>query len=332
MKALISSEPGGPETLTIADLPDPEPGPGEVLIDVHAAGVNYPDTLIIRDLYQARPERPFVPGNEVAGIVAALGEGVENLAVGDHVAGFVGTTGGFATKAVAPALSMVKVRQFSLETAASFLLTYGTSHHALKDRAALKEGETLFILGAAGGVGSAAIELGVAMGAKVIAGVSSAEKADFARDLGAHETIVYPRGTFSDETRKAFTKAIKDASGGKGVDVIYDAVGGEYAESAFRAIAWEGRYLVVGFPAGIPKLPLNLPLLKGASVIGVFFGAATEANPEQYQTNLKELLDMAEKGIVRPRVTETFPLAEGAKAFSKLEAREATGKLVITMV
>ena len=331
MKALVSTTPGGPETLEFTDAPDPAPGPGHVLIDVKAAGVNFPDTLVIRDLYQFKPPRPFVPGNEVAGVVAALGDGVEGLAVGDRVAGLIGVSGGYATKAVAPAGSLSTIGDLPFETAAGLVMTYGTSYHALKDRGGLKSGETLFVLGAAGGVGSAAVELGKAMGARVVAGVSSEEKAAFAREIGADEAIVYPKGELDRDAQKALSAAIKDTCGKGGANVIYDAVGGDYAEPAVRALGWEGRYLVVGFPAGIPKIPLNLTLLKGSQIIGVFYGGEMQANPARIKANLEELIAMASDGRINPRVTETFPLAQGAEALKKLENRNATGKLVLTM-
>ena len=331
MKALVSTAPGGPETLELTENPDPLPGPGLVLVDVKAAGVNFPDTLIIRDLYQFKPPRPFVPGNEVAGVVAALGNDVEGLAVGDRVAGLIGVSGGYATKALSPAAALVKIGDLPFETAAGLVMTYGTSYHALKDRGGLKEGETLFVLGAAGGVGSAAVELGKAMGARVVAGVSSEEKAAFAREIGADEAIVYPKGVLDRDAQKALSAAIKDACGKGGANVIYDAVGGDYAEPAVRALGWEGRYLVVGFPAGIPKIPLNLTLLKGSQIIGVFYGGEMQANPARIKANLEELIAMASDGRINPRVTETFPLAQGAEALKKLENRTATGKLVLTM-
>lgn len=331
MKAVMSEVPGGPDTLNIADLPDPEPGPGQVQLEVKAAGVNFPDTLIIRDLYQFKPPRPFVPGNEVAGVVTALGDGVTDLKPGGRVAGLIGISGGFATKAVSPATALIPIGDLPFAEAAALIMTYGTSYHGLKDRAQLREGETLFILGAAGGVGSAAIELGLAMGAKVVAGVSSEEKAQFAKEIGAQETLIYPKGELDRDAQKALSAAIKSACGGKGPDVIYDSVGGNYAEAAFRAIGWGGRFLVVGFPAGIPNIALNLPLLKGASVMGVFFGGMMQAEPAKYRRNLEELVAMAAKGTITPRVTETFALKDTATALTMLETREATGKQVLVM-
>lgn len=329
MKAVISEQPGGPETLKVVTQDTPTPGAGHVLVEIHAAGVNFPDTLIIRDLYQFKPPRPFVPGNEIAGIVTALGDGVTTLKEGDRVAGLIGISGAYATHAVAPAPTLSRIGELPFETAAAMIMTYGTSYHALKDRAALKNGETLLVLGAAGGVGSAAIELGKVMGGRVVAAVSSEEKASFCKEIGADETIIYPQGEMDKVAKKDLSAALKVACGGQGADVIYDAVGGDYAEPAFRSIARNGRYLVVGFPAGIPALPLNLPLLKNAQIVGVFFGGEMQANPALISANMQDLARMAATGQITPRITETFPLEGAAAALTRLEAREATGKLVI---
>ena len=331
MKALMSVTAGGPETLEIRELEDAAPGPGHVALKIEAAGVNFPDTLIIRDLYQFKPPRPFIPGNEAAGTIEAVGDGVEGLKVGDRVAGLIGISGAFATRAVVPAPALYKIGDLPAAKAAGMVMTHGTSFHALQDRGTLKSGETLLVLGAAGGVGSAAIELGKAMGAKVVAAVSSEEKAAFARDLGADETVIYPTGALDKDAKKELSAAFKSACGGKGADVIYDAVGGDYAEPAFRSIAWGGRFLVVGFPAGIPSLPLNLPLLKGADIVGVFFGGMMQAEPARHRKNMEALVTMAAEGKISPRITETFQLENAAQALVKLEARQATGKLVIEM-
>lgn len=330
MKAMMSHEAGGPETLRLTETATPAPGPGQVLIAVKAAGVNFPDTLIIRDLYQFRPARPFAPGGEVAGVIEAVGDGVSGLAAGDRVlAG--GINGGFATHFVANAASTHKIPDaMPYEEAAAFMLTYGTSHYALKDRGRIKTGDTLFILGAAGGVGAAAIELGKAFGAKVVAGVSSAEKAAFCRDLGADETLVYPRELDRD-SQKALSGEIKRLCGGDGADIVYDAVGGDYAEPALRALAWDGRFLVVGFPAGIPKIPLNLTLLKSCQIVGVFWGAFTMREPKRNAEHVAELFRFYGEGKIRPRVTATFPLADAAKALDLLQQRKATGKVVLTI-
>jgi len=334
MKSVLSHEPGGPETLRLTEQPTPTPGSGEVLIAVKAAGVNFPDTLIIRDLYQFKPPRPFAPGGEVAGVVEAVGDGVAGVAPGDRVLAN-GVNGGYSTHFLAPEAQVVKIPDaMPFEEAAAFLLTYGTSQYALKDRAGLKPDEVLFILGAAGGVGAAAIELGKAMGAKVIAGVSSEEKAAFARELGADETLVYPRDLDKDAQR-ALSKEIKALAGKlgrpEGADVVYDAVGGDYAEPAVRALGWEGRFLVVGFPAGIPKLPLNLTLLKSCQVVGVFWGAFTMRDPARNAQNIRELFNLYGEGKIRPRVTATFPLDQAAEALRLIEERKVQGKAVLTV-
>ena len=330
MKALMSVVPGGPDTLELRELPTPEPGPNEVLVEVAAAGVNFPDTLIIRDLYQYKPDRPFAPGAEIAGVVAAVGDGVSAFKPGDRVAALPGSSGGFATHVICPAHSVMPIPpSLPFEQAAGFALTYGTSHYALKVRGQAKKEETLFILGAAGGVGSAAIELGKAMGLRVVAGVSSPSKADFCRELGADEVVVYSRDLDRDG-QKALSQEIKAACGG-GADIVYDAVGGDYAEPALRAMNWEGRYLVVGFPAGIPKLPLNLTLLKSCQVIGVFWGAAIRRDPEATVEWFAEIHKWIAEGKLNPRITARYPLAEGAKALEALESRTAMGKIVLTM-
>jgi len=330
MKSLMSVTVGGPETLELTEATTPQPGEGEVLIEVKAAGVNYPDTLIIRDLYQFKPPRPFTPGTEVSGTVAAIGDGVKHVDIGDDVFAIMMQNGGFATHAIAKQHEVMRLPEgMSYEQAAAFMMTYGTSYYALKDRAHLQEGESLFILGAAGGVGSAAIEPAKAMGAKVIAGVSSDEKAEFCKSLGADETIVYPRELDKDGQR-ALSKEIKQVAGGDGVHVAYDAVGGTYAEPALRAMAWEGRYLVVGFPAGIPAPPLNLTLLKSCQIVGVFWGAAVMRDPAGHAKNVGELCDLFQAGKISPRVTKSFSLDDGAAALTHLESRAATGKVVIT--
>ncbi|NEX92521.1 NADPH:quinone oxidoreductase family protein [Caulobacter sp. 17J65-9] len=331
MKAILSTAPGGPETLVLTDLPDPTPGPGEVVVAVRACGINYPDTLIIEDKYQFRPERPFAPGGEIAGVVEALGEGVSGLSVGQRVIAVPGW-GGLAEKMVVRAEACVPFPDsVPFDEAAAFLLTYATSHHALKDRAKLAAGETLLVLGAAGGVGLAAIELGKAMGARVIAAVSSEEKAEFAKAHGADAAVVYPRGPFDAEAKKALGALFKDAVGPNGADVIYDPVGGDYSEAALRAIAWEGRHLVVGFPAGIPKLPLNLTLLKACQVVGVFWGAFAAREPKRHADNVRELFGMYAAGKIKPEVSERFPLARAGEAIKRLARREALGKLVVTV-
>ncbi len=328
MQALLSVAPGGPETLELTTLPDPEPGKGELLIGVKAAGVNFPDTLIIRDLYQMKPPRPFAPGGEIAGEVLALGEVVSGFDIGDRVLALTGS-GGFATHLKIPAATAIKFPDtMPFEDAACFLFTYGTSYHALKDRAALQPGETLLVLGAAGGVGSAAIELGKAMGARVIAAVSSTEKAEFCRQIGADDSIIYPRELDKD-AQKAFASEIKGIAGPNGVDVVYDAVGGPCAEPALRSMAWQGRYLVVGFPAGIPDIPLNLPLLKGCQIVGVFWGASVFKNPNGHAENVSELFGLYGKEQIKSRISARFPLERAPEALELLSQRSALGKVVL---
>jgi NADPH2:quinone reductase len=331
MKALLSQAPGGPETLSVADLPDPAPGKGQVRVAVKACAINYPDVLIIEDKYQFKPQRPFAPGGEIAGTIEALGEGVTGWQIGDRVVAVTGH-GGLVEKLAVDAARLFRLpegRNFA--EGAALLLTYATTIHALLDRGHLKAGQTLLILGAAGGVGLAAIELGKAFGARVVAAVSSEEKAEAARAAGADETLVYPRAPFDKEQSKALSEAFKAAVGPKGADVIYDPVGGDYAEPALRAIGWEGRYLVVGFPAGIPKLPLNLTLLKSCDVCGVFWGAFAARDPQANQAHVEHLFRLWEEGKIAPRVTETFALEDGGKAIAKMAARQAIGKLVVTL-
>ncbi|MEN9856078.1 MAG: hypothetical protein RLZZ157_1204 [Pseudomonadota bacterium] len=329
MKALLSIAPGLPDTLVLTDLPQPVAGKGEVVLDVKAVGVNFPDTLIIQDLYQFKPQRPFAPGGEVSGIVASVGEGVSGLAVGDRVIGSTGW-GGMAEKLALAAERCIPIPDnMPFDEAAAFIMTYGTSHYALKDRASLKAGETLLVLGAAGGVGLAAVELGKAMGARVIAACSSQDKVDVAIAHGADAGVVYPKGPFDKAGKKALADLFKEACGSKGADVIYDAIGGDYAEASVRAIGWEGRFLVVGFAAGIPALPLNLTLLKSCQIIGVFWGAFVARNPAANAANVAELLGLYAAGKIKPHVSARFPLAQGADAIQHLMDRKATGKVVI---
>jgi NADPH2:quinone reductase len=329
MKAMLSHEPGGPETLKLTEMDAPEPGKGQVRIRIRAAGLNFPDTLIIKDMYQMKPPRPFAPGGEVAGEIEALGEGVSTLAVGDRVLAMSGF-GGFATHLCIDAGRVMKIPDaMPFDEASCLVLTYGTSHHALKNRAEIQPGESLLILGAAGGVGAAAIELGKAAGARVIAAVSSEEKAQFCRDLGADETIIYTRDMDSRDAQKAFSEQIKKAAGGDGVDVVYDAVGGAYAEPAVRALAWNGRFLVVGFPAGIPKIPLNLTLLKGCQIVGVFWGAHTLREPKKHAENMSDLFRMYKDGQIKPRISARFPLEKAADALNLMMDRKVQGKVVL---
>ena len=330
MKAMLSTVSGGPESLILTELEPPAPAKDEVLISVKAAGVNFPDTLIIQDLYQIKPQRPFAPGGEISGIVEAIGNGVSGFNVGDRVLAIPGF-GGFVTHICVHANKVIKIPDnMPFEEAACFIFTYGTSHYALRDRANLRSGDTLLISGAAGGVGAAAIEVGKAIGAKVIAAVSSQEKANFCKSIGADDTIIYPREMDRD-AQKALSASIKEAAGPKGVDVVYDAVGGDYAEPFLRAMAWNGRFLVVGFPAGIPKIPLNLTLLKSCQIVGVFWGAFTMRDPAQHERYLAELFEMYQNGQVKPRITERFALEDAAKALSYVAERRALGKVVLTV-
>ncbi len=331
MKALLSVAPGGPDTLELKDVDLPVPGPGEVRIRVRACGVNFPDALMIEDKYQFRPERPFAPGGEVAGEIDAVGDGVSDLKTGDRVIGMVGW-GGMAEQVVTRAVKCAPIPDgMPDDEAAAFIFTYGTSHHALRQRAALGAGDTLLVLGAAGGVGLAAVELGKAMGARVVAAASSEEKVALAKARGAEVGVVYPRGPFDKDGAKALAQQFKDACGEHGADVVYDAVGGDYAEAALRAIAWEGRFLVVGFPAGIPRIPLNLALLKGCQIVGVFWGSFTEREPQANAANIRELCEFYAAGKIRPHVSARYPLAEGGRGIRDLAERRALGKIVITI-
>ena len=329
MKALLSKAPGGPDTLVFEDLPEPQPGPGEVRIKVAACGINFPDSLIIEDRYQVRPTRPFSPGAEVSGVIDAVGDGVTGYQVGQRVIGSA-AFGGLAEQLVVSAtrcLPMPKAMPF--ETAAAFTMTYGTSYHALKQRGRLKAGETLLVLGAAGGVGLAAVEIGKAFGARVVAAASSAEKAQMAEAHGADASLIYPPGPFDKDARKALSAQFKDALESEGAHVIYDPVGGDYAEAALRAIAWEGRFLVVGFPAGIPNLPLNLTLLKGCDVCGVFWGAFVARDPRAHQQNVADLMALYADGKLQPEVSQVYAFDEARDAIMALAERRALGKVVV---
>lgn len=331
MKALLSHEPGGAEKLRLTEVPDPVAGPGELLVRVRAAAINYPDVLIIEDKYQFRPQRPFAPGGEIAGEVEAVGDGVSGWKPGDRLIAVPGH-GGLAEKIVIPAVAAIPLPAGrSFEEGAALLLTYATSIHALYDRGRLQAGDTLLVLGAAGGVGLAAVELGKAKGARVIAAVSSAAKAEAAKAAGADSTIVYPQGPFDRNGQKALAQLFKDAVEPDGANVIYDPVGGDYAEPALRCIAWEGRYLVVGFPAGIPKLPLNLTLLKSCDVCGVFWGAFAARNPKANAAHVAELFRLWEEGRIGPKVSATYPLERGGDAIAAMAGRRVIGKVVVTI-
>ena len=323
MRAVLCEQFGPPETLVVKEVPDPVPGAGEVVVDVAGCGVNFPDVLIIQDKYQFKPELPFSPGGEIAGTVRSVGAGVDGLAVGDRVIATLGW-GGMAEQVVVPAASAIPVPDgVDLVHAAGFLLAHGTSHYALADRGRLQAGETLLVLGAAGGVGLAAVELGALLGARVIAAASTDEKLELCRRQGAAELINY--------STEDLRGRIKELTDGRGVDVCYDPVGGAFSEPALRSMAWNGRFLVVGFAAGdIPKIPLNLPLLKGCSVVGVFWGAFTGREPERNAANLRLLLDWLAEGKLAPHVSATFPLDQAAAAIEELAERRATGKVVVT--
>jgi NADPH2:quinone reductase len=332
MKALMSTKVGEPEDLTLQDVEAPAATGDNVVVSVKAVGVNYPDVLMLADRYQFKPVRPFAPGGEVAGVVSAIGPDVTSLKPGDRVIGSVGW-GGMAEEIAVSSQRARKIPDsMPFDEAAAFMMTYGTSHYALKDRASLKPGETLLVLGAAGGVGVAAVELGKAMGARVIAAVSSPEKLAFAKACGADDGILYPLDLDERDRdgAKAFSEAIKKAGGG-GVDVIYDAVGGAYAEPALRALNWDGRFLVIGFPAGIPKMPLNLTLLKSCQIVGVFWGAFTARDPKANEDNIAALFDLYESGQIKPRISAHFPLERGGEAIRLLADRKALGKVVVTI-
>ncbi len=323
MQAWFCEQTTGVDDLVWKEVPTPLPGEGEVLIEIEAASLNFPDLLIIQNKYQLKPALPFIPGSEYAGIVRAVGAKVSTLSVGSRVACLNGT-GGFGTHTIAPeSLCLPLDPKFTPEEAASFIMTYATSHHALIDRGALKAGETVLVLGAAGGVGSAAIQIAKAVGSRVIAATSSEEKCAVAKALGADECINYSTGNFREQ--------IKTLTHGLGPNVIYDPVGGDLAEAAFRSIAWRGRYLVVGFAAGsIPSLPLNLMLLKGASVVGVFWG---DYSRREYQSNramLSELSKWYVEGKIKPLIDTVYDLSDLKKAYAQMSTRGVKGKLVLT--
>lgn len=322
MNAVLCTEFGGPDLLSFGEIDDPVPASSQVVVEVKSASMNFPDLLTIRGMYQIRPEPPFVPGFEAAGVVSAVGDDVTNLVPGDRVAAF-GIVGAFAERWAVDARACVELPDdVSYDTGAAITVAYGTSYHALKQRAALAEGETLLVLGAAGGVGSAAVEIGAHMGGRVIAAASSDEKLEFCRELGAYETINYR----TDDIRER----IKDVTGGRGVDVVYDPVGGDLSEQAFRSMAWNGRHLVIGFAAGdIPELPWNLPLLKGASIVGVFWGSFLQHEPAANRENVRELFELVSGGSLEPRITDSFPLSDYRRAYQMIEERTATGKIVL---
>ena len=330
MKALLCKEFGPPETLSYEDVDDPVISPGKVIVDIYSASVNFPDVLIIEDKYQFKPSLPFSPGGEASGIISEIGEGVDGFIVGDRVIVSAGW-GCFVEKFLVDPSALTSIPDsMDFDTAASFLMTYGTSHHALKDRADLKKGDSLLVLGAAGGVGLAAVEIGNAIGAHVIAAASTEEKVQICRDHGAKDGLVYKTGSLDRDEQKSLSNQIKDLTAGLGANVIYDPVGGDYAEPSLRAIAWEGRYLVVGFAAGyIPKIPLNLALLKGCQIVGVFWGAFKAQFQDQHNDNVADLLKMYDDGHLKPHISGVYDLSNGAKAIKDLAERKAKGKIVV---
>ena len=324
MRALVCNAYGPPETLTIEDRDDPAPGPGQLMIDVVAAGINFPDLLVVAGKYQVRTPPPFVPGNEASGIVSALGKGTRRFAVGDRV--IVTTRGGaFAEKCVADEHAAAALPEaFDFDQGAGFAVTYGTAWHAFRQCAAIEAGQTVLVLGAAGGTGSAAVEIAAAMGARVIAGASDDDKLRFARDAGAHDTVNY--------SKVALRDAVRDLTGDAGVDIVFDPVGGEVAEQAFRSLAWHGRYLVIGFASGsIPQFAANVALLKEASIVGVWWGTWLAKHPEQHLANMREMAALIDDGRLRPRVTEVFQLDDYVAAFRAIGQRRARGKVILRL-
>ena len=324
MRAVLCRQYGPPESLVVEDIASPKAGPGEAVISVKAASVNVPDVLIIQNKYQFKPPLPFSPGSELAGVVKEVGSGVSAFKPGDRVIAFT-TYGAFAEEVKTEAVRLLPLPEgMSFESGAAFILTYGTTDHALRDRAALRAGETLLVLGAAGGVGLAAIDIGKALGARVIACASSEDKLEVCRQHGADATINYD----AEDLRER----IKALTGGNGVDVVYDAVGGKYSEPAFRSIAWRGRLLVVGFAAGeIPKLPLNLALLKGASIVGVFWGDFARREPQRFAESARQLARWYAEGKLKPHVSQTFPLEKAAEALRLMAERKVKGKVVLVV-
>ena len=322
MRAIVSKQPGPPETLEIVDLDEPTAGAGEVVIKIDCAALNFFDTLIIEDKYQFKPERPFAPGAEFAGHVHSVGSGVTGFEPGDRVMAYSGWDACREMIAVAANQVVPIPDDISFEAAAGLTVTYGTTIHGLRDRAHMKPGETLAVLGAAGGVGQAAVEIGKAMGAKVIACASSEEKLAFCRNLGADETINYSDVSLKD--------ALKEVTGGKGVDVVYDPVGGDLAEEAVRGTGWEGSFLVIGFASGtIPKIPLNLALLKGCSLVGVFWGSFLKRTPEHHTTNMAMILNWVKEGKIKPHIDSTYSLEDVPKALKALAERKVMGKVIV---
>ena len=332
MKALQCVELGGPDKLEVKEVDTPPAIPGHVVIDVKSGSINFPDVLMIQGLYQFQPPLPFTPGGEAAGVISEVGEGVTNFKEGDKVFSMTGL-GAFAEKTLVPEASCTLIPDsMDYDTAAALSMTYGTSLYALKQRANLQAGETLLVLGASGGVGLSAIELGKAMGAKVIAAASTQDKVDMCMSHGADEGFIYPSGTLDRDQQKELSNKIKELTGGMGANVVYDPVGDSYSEPCLRATAWEGRYLVIGFAAGqIPKIPLNITLLKGCQIVGVFWGAWVGQFPDENKKNFDELFKLHAEGKINPEVSQTFSLDNAADAFTHLANRKAKGKVIINM-
>jgi NADPH:quinone reductase-like Zn-dependent oxidoreductase len=331
MQALLSRDPGGPETLALTERPVPEPSAGQLLVRVLTCAINFPDVLIIEDKYQIKPERPFAPGSEIAGVVAAVGAGVGGWQVGDRLIAATGYGGLSEYVLLDPARAYRLPDWADPAEASALLMTYATTIHALVDRGKLQAGETLLVLGAAGGTGIAAIEIGKALGARVVAAASSEEKCEAARAAGAEATLVYGRAPFDRDQFKALAGGFKDLAGPGGAQVIYDPVGGDYCDPAIRCMGWEGRYLVIGFTAGIPKLPLNLTLLKSCDVRGVFWGGFVAHDPARNRANVAQLFDWWREGVIRPQITRKWPLREAPEAIAWLGRREAIGKAVVML-
>lgn len=323
MRAVLCKAFGPPESLVVEDVPSPTPGPGEVVMSVKAASVNFPDVLIIQNKYQVKPPLPFSPGSELAGVVKAVGDGVTGIAPGDRLMACTGY-GAFAEEVRVDATRLLAIPAgMDFVTAASFILTYGTGDHALRDRGGLRPGETLLVLGAAGGVGIAAIEIGKALGARVIACASADDKLTVCRAHGADETINY--------ATEDLRERIKALTGGRGIDVVYDPVGGPYAEPALRSVGWRGRFLVIGFASGdIPKMPLNLPLVKGSSIVGVYWGDFTRREPQRFAESMQQLGRWYAEGRLKPHVSATFPLERASEALTLMANRQVKGKVVLT--
>ncbi|KRR29865.1 NADPH:quinone oxidoreductase family protein [Bradyrhizobium retamae] len=331
MKAIMSRSIGGPETLVLEEVDDPVAAAGQILIRVKASGVNFPDTLIIEDKYQFKPKRPFSPGAEFSGVVEAVGRDVCSFQLGDRVMGF-SRWGSMAQKIAVDASRCVMIPDnMPFDEASAFILTFGTSYYALKEKGGLRSGETLLVLGAAGGVGLAAIEIGKAMGARVVAAVSTTEKATLVREHGADRAVIYPTAPFDASSRRDAARLLKEACAPDGAHVVCDVVGGDYSDAALRAIAWDGRFLVVGFAAGIPHIPLNLPLLKSCQIIGVFWGLWLDQSEQHLSRSAAELLKWYKGGKLRPCISARFSLAEAGDAIAQLAARKALGKVVVNV-